>query len=365
MHRPTVKTAWPRPIGRGASLRSPTPRRTASWHSSRPSSLIREVRPSRTWRPHHTQARRLAPRHRPRRVLCPAPSTITAPSCDRRDRIVQLANGAAAAPSPGNEPFAHAIVAPTTSGSIDFKGWFRTGDGTRVRSPHHRAGRGLSLPHRHWPSGMERPTSAPETRAANVSCATSSASTACPQAIRTDNGPPFAGSRCLGSLSPPSPSWLDASLGIRVPERIGSRDHPPTQGNGRLERLHRTLKAETCVASPGPTSETSQPGRKPSTTSGTVYNNERPARGPGSWRPPVRLYTPSFRAAIPHDAQLAGSRTGPQVTVRTEGAPAEGWASFKGWTFKVGQSLCERVYFGGEPIGRRPARRAHLGRYSS
>ncbi len=56
-----------------------------------------------------------------------------------------------------------------------------------------------------------------------------------PEAIRTDNGPPFA-SLALGGSSPLSKWWIQ--LGIR-PERI--RPGKPSQ-NGRHERMHRTLK---------------------------------------------------------------------------------------------------------------------------
>ena len=56
-----------------------------------------------------------------------------------------------------------------------------------------------------------------------------------PEALRTDNGPPFA-SLALGGISPLSKWWI--KLGIR-PERI--RPGHPEQ-NGRHERMHRTLK---------------------------------------------------------------------------------------------------------------------------
>ena len=56
-----------------------------------------------------------------------------------------------------------------------------------------------------------------------------------PEAIRTDNGPPFA-SLALGGISPLAKWWIQ--LGIR-PERI--RPGKPAQ-NGRHERMHRTLK---------------------------------------------------------------------------------------------------------------------------
>lgn len=58
-----------------------------------------------------------------------------------------------------------------------------------------------------------------------------------PDAIRTDNGTPFAG-QCLGGLSRLSIWWIQ--LGI-IPERI---EKASPQQNGRHERMHRTLKEE-------------------------------------------------------------------------------------------------------------------------
>ncbi len=59
-----------------------------------------------------------------------------------------------------------------------------------------------------------------------------------PQAIRTDNGVPFASGQALYGLSKLAVWWL--RLGIRL-ERIAP-GHP--QQNGRHERMHRTLKLE-------------------------------------------------------------------------------------------------------------------------
>lgn len=61
-----------------------------------------------------------------------------------------------------------------------------------------------------------------------------------PDAIRTDNGPPFA-SRALGGLSRLSKWWIQ--LGIK-PERI---EPGKPQQNGRHERMHRSLKAGTAM----------------------------------------------------------------------------------------------------------------------
>jgi len=66
-----------------------------------------------------------------------------------------------------------------------------------------------------------------------------------PEAIRTDNGPPFA-SLALGGISQLSKWWIQ--LGIK-PERI--KPGKPSQ-NGRHERMHRSLKEATALP-PGKT----------------------------------------------------------------------------------------------------------------
>ena len=73
-----------------------------------------------------------------------------------------------------------------------------------------------------------------------------------PQAIRSDNGPPFAATGA-GGLSALAVWWV--KLGIR-PERIAP-GHP--EQNGRHERLHRTLKQAT--ASPPAASLAAQQAR--------------------------------------------------------------------------------------------------------
>ena len=92
-----------------------------------------------------------------------------------------------------------------------------------------------------------------------------------PRVIRTDNGPPFA-SVGLGSLTPLSAWWV--KLGI-VPERI-EPGHP--EQNGRLERLHRTLKAETAT----PPKANRRRQRRALDRFRHSYNNEKAARGPGT-----------------------------------------------------------------------------------
>jgi transposase InsO family protein len=104
-----------------------------------------------------------------------------------------------------------------------------------------------------------------------------------PDRIRTDNGTPFA-SMALGRLSQLSVWWV--RLGIR-PELI---EPGQPQQNGRHERMHRTLKAET--TRPAASHRRSQQRRFDIWR--TEYNTERPHEALGQ-RAPAALYTPSTR----------------------------------------------------------------------
>jgi putative transposase len=105
-----------------------------------------------------------------------------------------------------------------------------------------------------------------------------------PQAIRTDNGVPFAGPTALYRLSKLAVWWL--RLGIRI-ERIAP-GHP--QQNGRHERLHRTLKAE--ATKPAASNVLQQQARFD--TFVTRYNHDRPHQALGM-KVPAALYTRSAR----------------------------------------------------------------------
>jgi transposase InsO family protein len=104
-----------------------------------------------------------------------------------------------------------------------------------------------------------------------------------PQAIRTDNGAPFA-SRGLHGLSRLSAWWV--KLGI-VHERI-EPGHP--EQNGRHERMHRTLKAET--TRPASANLLQQQERFDAFVE--EYNEERPHEALGQ-QPPRKYYKPSDR----------------------------------------------------------------------
>ncbi len=105
-----------------------------------------------------------------------------------------------------------------------------------------------------------------------------------PNAIRTDNGPPFASPNALFGLSRLSVWWL--RLGIEI-ERI-KPGHP--EQNGRHERMHLTLKRE--ATRPVAYNLLQQQGRFDDFL--TVYNNERPHQAL-NMRYPAELYTPSAR----------------------------------------------------------------------
>lgn len=111
-----------------------------------------------------------------------------------------------------------------------------------------------------------------------------------PQTIRTDNGAPFS-TLAAGGLSRLAVWWI--RLGIR-PERIAPGR--PDQ-NGRHERMHSTLKAET--ARPPRSSFRAQ--QRAFETFRGEYNDERPHEALADDTPAAR-YEPSLR---PYPRQLA------------------------------------------------------------
>jgi len=109
-----------------------------------------------------------------------------------------------------------------------------------------------------------------------------------PNAIRTDNGVPFASPNALFGLSRLSVWWL--RLGIAV-ERIKPGN---PQQNGRHERMHLTLKQE--ATKPASFNFLQQQERFDDFIE--VYNNERPHQAL-NMKYPGELYTPSARVYYP------------------------------------------------------------------
>jgi transposase InsO family protein len=159
--------------------------------------------------------------------------------------------------------------------AIDFKGWFRTTDGARCDP--------LTVSDTATRYLLEARITEPNTIGVRGVLERVFNEIGLPDAIRSDNGSPF-GSSGAGGLSRLS-VWL-LKLGIDV------RFIPPAspQDNGRHERMHRTLKAET--ARPPAGSWMQQQVRFNNFR--RSYNEERPHEALGQttpashWQPPER-----------------------------------------------------------------------------
>ncbi len=175
-----------------------------------------------------------------------------------------------------SEPLAHA-GAPNAVWSADYKGWFRTGDGTRIDPLTISDGYSRYLLRCQVLKAADYLHTKPVFEAAFREYGL-------PERMRTDNGAPFGsnGESGLTGLS----AWF-IKLGI-VPEHIAP-GRP--QQNGRHERLHRTLKQET--ASPPASSRRAQQERFDQFR--RVCNEERPHEALGQ-EPPALYYQPSDRS---------------------------------------------------------------------
>jgi transposase InsO family protein len=131
------------------------------------------------------------------------------------------------------EPYTHPLAHANESNRVwcaDFKGWFRAGDGARIDP--------LTITDA-WSRYLLRCQAVEKTDTERVRAIFEAAfrEHGLPEAIRTDNGAPFASS-AVGGLSRLAVWWI--KLGIE-PERIEA-GHP--EQNGRHERMHRSLKLE-------------------------------------------------------------------------------------------------------------------------
>ena len=169
------------------------------------------------------------------------------------------------------------IVAPNLVWSADFKGQFKTLDGrycypltvTDNFSRYLLACQGLASTATH----LVKPVFAKVFRDYGL-----------PDRIRTDNGVPFATPTALGRLSSLSAWWV--RLGI-LPELI---EPGKPQQNGRHERMHRTLKAETTR----PPAATCRAQQRTFNRFRQHYNDVRPHEAI-ELATPASLHTPSVR----------------------------------------------------------------------
>jgi putative transposase len=130
---------------------------------------------------------------------------------------------------PISRPFAP-VLAPNDLWCIDFKGWFRTSDGERCDP--------LTLSDADSRFLLECRVVEPTTQGVDQVTDRTFREYGLPTAMRSDNGAPFAGTGA-GGLSRLAVKWI--KLGIRL-ERT---DPGSPEQNGRHERMHGTLKAET------------------------------------------------------------------------------------------------------------------------
>ncbi len=194
---------------------------------------------------------------------------------------------------PYSDPLQHAEEANQVW-CVDFKGWFRYGDGGRCDP--FTASDALSR----LLLCCQATDKADGLHVRGVMEATFR-KYGLPDAIRSDNGSPFA-SRAPGGLSRLSMWWLQ--LGIRH-ERI--QPGCPEQ-NGRHERMHRTLKQE--AANPPKANRRLQ--QEAFADFQREYNEQRPHEAL-DWKTPAELYIPSAR---PYPARLPDLQYPPGVHLR-------------------------------------------------
>lgn len=215
---------------------------------------------------------------------------------------------------------------PNAVWCVDFKGWWRTGDGRRcepltvtdawsrylLRCVALGAGTGGALVRPHFELLFRE--------------------RGLPAAIRSDNGPPFA-STGLAGLSRLSVWWV--RLGVRL-ERI---EPGCPQQNGRHERMHLSLEQS------GARRPRADLGRQQRALEKFVqeYNDERPHEALGQ-RVPAELYAPSTRL---YEGRLPAARVYPEDWT-TRAVRGSGQMKWGGRDVRVSDALV------GERIGLEP-----------
>jgi len=175
----------------------------------------------------------------------------------------------------GQLPF-RGVEAPNDVWCIDFKGFWKTGDGVRV------------LPFT-VTDAMSRyllvcqAVEHPDFETVWSILVKAFKEYGLPRAIRSDNGPPF-GAVAAGGLSRLAVNFVRAGI---TPERI--RPGKP-QENGRHERMHQTLKREAAT----PPSLTAKAQLARLERFRRIFNEERPHEALGQI-PPAKVYHPSPR----------------------------------------------------------------------
>ena len=172
-------------------------------------------------------------------------------------------------------------LAPNDIWCIDFKGWFRTGDGAQCCP--------LTVTDAFSRHLLCCRVTTPDYDGCRPSFEQLFREYGVPGTILSDNGPPFA-SLAAGGLSRLSVWWVKLGIGLTriVPGQ--------PQQNGRHERMHKTLKAETAK----PPAATLAAQQRRFDRFRAEFNHERPHEALGQTVPAAH-YTPSAR---PYPARL-------------------------------------------------------------
>ena len=220
-----------------------------------------------TWGPR--KLKRILERDQPGRAW---PATSTVGEIVKRAGLV-VARKKRRRTEPYTEPLAHAVESNRVWCG-DFKGWFKSGDGTRI-DPLTITDAGSRY--------LLRSQAVEKTDTERVRAVFEAAfrEYGLPETIRTDNGAPFASS-AVGGLARLAVWWI--KLGIQ-PERIEA-GHP--EQNGRHERMHRTLKLDLRPA------EDWRAQQRELDRFRHDYNHVRPHEALGM-QTPASVYTPSPR----------------------------------------------------------------------
>lgn len=229
--------------------------------------------------------------------------------------------------TPSSQPLAH-CTHPNDVWCIDFKGWFLTKNGTRCDPLTLCDGSTRFFLKCQALSGKT------DTNAVQAVLEMAFREYGLPRAMRSDNGSPFASTGRAG-LSRLSVWWM--RLGI-TPERIRP-GHP--EENGRLERLHKTLKAETAK----PPQYSLRQQQHAFNRFREEYNYERPHEALGQ-KPPGDFYTPSPRtycARLPKSPDY-------DHTFHVRKVKHSGEIRWKANTYYITQALVGQ-YIGLKPIG--------------
>lgn len=321
--------------GNGLEPRSRAPRRHPNQTSPQVEQRIVELRQQHMrWGPRKLKV--VLERKQPE-LTWPAASTMG--ELLRREGLV-IARRKRSRMDPYTRPFASASE-PNRVWCGDFKGWGRTQDGERIDP--------LTISDA-CTRYLLRCQAVDKMDTARVQAIFEAAfrEYGLPQAIRTDNGAPFA-SRAIAGLSRLALWWM--KLGI-VPERIQPA-HP--EQNGRHERMHLTLQQETMT----PMAANRRAQQRRFDRFRMEYNQQRPHQAL-AMRTPASFYTPSPR---PYPARVPEPEY--QGSMRVRRVFADGQFSWKHHDVFVSETLRgERIgleplddrwytiYFAAFPLGR-------------